>query len=169
MMQRSSKTYVPSAKSRRLPVAERLGNEVRRLLRPSAKQFGFAVTDMLLAWSDIVGADLARRALPEKLSRSADGAVLTIRAHGPAALEIQHDGPRILERLNAFLGGQAIVRIKVHQGDLALLEAPREARTRALDPVKALEIEQRSETVGDEKLKAALIRLGRAVLVNAQK
>jgi hypothetical protein len=160
---------MPSAPARRLATAERLGNEVRRLLRPSAKQFGFAVTDLLLGWSEIVGTDLSRRALPEKLMRSSEGAVLTIRARGPAALEIQHDAPRLLERLNAFLGEKAIARIKVHQGELSLSEAPREALRRRLDPDQRRELEDRSEIIDHEDLRAALIRLGQAVLTNAQK
>ena len=168
MMQRS-KPYVPSSSSRRLPVAERLHNEVRKLLRPSAKQFGFAIPDMLIAWSEIVGADLARRAMPEKLSRSAEGAVLTVRARGPAALEIQHDAPRILERLNAFLGGQAIVRLKVHQGELSLPERPRETPQKPLDPAKEQALQDQLASVGHQDLKSALTRLGRAVLANAQK
>jgi hypothetical protein len=168
-MQGPSKSYVPSPKPRRLRVAERLQDEVRRLLRPSAKQFGFAIPDMLVAWSEIVGADLARRAMPEKLSRGAEGAVLTIRARGPAALEIQHDAPRILERLNVFLGGQAIVRLKIHQGELSLPEAPREAPSKQLDPAKAQALEEHLASVDHQGLKAALVRLGRAVLANAQK
>jgi hypothetical protein len=169
IMKRSSKGYGPSSMPRRRPIGERLQDEVRRLLRPSAKQFGFAIPDLLMAWSEIIGADLARRAMPEKLSRSADGAILTIRARGPAALEIQHDAPRILERLNGFLGGQAIVRLKVHQGELSLPEGRREAPRKPLDPAKAQALEDHLASVDHGDLKAALVRLGRAVLANAQK
>src|SRR6185437_14174402 len=61
------------------------------------KKQGFASTELVTRWRDIVGADIAAHAEPVKLQwqRSVEGeppepATLVLRVEGPASIEIQH-------------------------------------------------------------------------------
>ncbi len=79
----------------------------------------FAALGALLEdWQYIVGADLADRARPEKLDfprGQRQGGVLSIRTAPADALVLQHEAPRILERLNGHFGYCAVERIKLIQ------------------------------------------------------
>ncbi|MGE5534002.1 MAG: DUF721 domain-containing protein, partial [Acidobacteriota bacterium] len=70
---------------------------------------GFASKELITRWATIVGADIAEYSEPMKIQwpRCADGdnpepATLVLRVEGPMALEIQHLGGLILERVNRF-------------------------------------------------------------------
>lgn len=69
-------------------------------------------------WAHIVGDDLAARTQPDMIDFPRgrnEGGVLTLRAAPADALELQHEMPRILERLNGHFGYRAIDRIKLVQ------------------------------------------------------
>ncbi|MBK0401014.1 DUF721 domain-containing protein [Limibaculum sp. M0105] len=86
---------------------------------PLAEKQGFAESAVLLRWPEIVGAALSALCHPVKVSygRGAElGATLLVRAEGPAALEVEHRAPQILERINAHYGYRAIARIRITQG-----------------------------------------------------
>src|SRR6516164_2224676 len=89
--------------------------------------------------------------------RPAPGA---LRAEGPAALEIQHLSGPILERVNRFLGWQAV-------GSIRLRQAPLRRRANNAPPAPDKEAASRvRSTLGatqDEKLRDALARLGAAI------
>src|SRR5690348_14836242 len=72
---------------------------------------GFASSELVTRWAEIVGADVAAHAEPLKIQwrRTApdeppEPATLVLRVEGPIALEIQHQSSVILERVNRFLG-----------------------------------------------------------------
>ena len=90
------------------------------------KKQGFASTELVTRWKDIVGAEIAAHAEPVKLQwpREVDGepaepATLVLRVEGPAAIEIQHQSAVILERVNRFFGWQAVGRIALRQAPLS--------------------------------------------------
>ena len=101
-----------------------------------AKQ-GFASTELVTRWPDIVGAEIAVHSQPEKIQwpRAADGgppepATLVLRVEGPTAVEIQHLSGVILERVNRFLGWQAVGRLRLKQAPLRRGQSlPRSAAT----------------------------------------
>ena len=131
-----------------------------------AKQ-GFASTELVTRWPDIVGAEIAVHSQPEKIQwpRAADGgppepATLVLRVEGPTAVEIQHLSGVILERVNRFLGWQAVGRLRLKQAPL------RRGQSKVhptIDPEAAARIAASLPDIRDEKLRDALARLGAAI------
>jgi len=131
-----------------------------------AKQ-GFASAELVARWPEIAGADIAEHSQPERIRwpRGRHGSepqpgTLILRVEGPSALEIQHLSAIILERVNRFFGWGAIGEIRLHQ-------APLVRRKRrplpALDEETAARIAGTLPDIRDEKLRAALGRLGAAI------
>ena len=136
-------------------------------LAETFKRQGFASTELVTRWADIVGAEIATHAEPLKLQwqRTQDGepsepATLVLRVEGPAAIEIQHQSNIILERINRYFGWQAV-------GRLALRQAPLKRRAKTPPPRADREAAERLAAtltdVGDDSLRMALGRLGAAV------
>jgi len=123
---------------------------------------------MILEWASIVGSGLALETLPVKLSfargERADG-TLHLRVASGAAPMVQHLEPMIVERINSFFGYRAVGRLAMRQGPLP----PRDKRpaARPSRPLTAAETERltaAAEAIADPELRAAIERLGRAVL-----
>ncbi len=145
------------------PLAEMIG---RCLGDVFAKQ-GFAASDLVTHWPEIVGEEIAALAEPLKIQWSredgldaAEPATLMLRVEGPAAIEVQHMIPIILERVNQFLGWRAVGRVRLRQAP-----NPRPALVVRPPPLSAAEKEAVAVTlnVQDEGLREALSRLGAAV------
>jgi len=129
---------------------------------------GFASTELVTRWQDIVGPEIGAHAEPIKLQwpRAIDGepaepATLVLRVEGPAAIEIQHLSNVILERVNRFFGWQAVGRIALRQAPLTRPKS-RPAVTGPSVADVAQEATALSD-VADDELRAALARLGAAV------
>jgi len=145
------------------PLSEFLG----ATLSDSLKTQGFASTEIIARWADIVGTEIAAHSEPMKITWPRanttgdmdDGvpepATLVLRVEGPAALEIQHLSAVILERVNRFFGWQAIGRIALRQAPLR--------RREPLDPEVAARIAASLPAIEDEDLRQALARLGAAI------
>lgn len=136
------------------------------LLLPEAaarayRKHGFAESRLLTDWAAVVGERLAEISLPEKLSR--DGA-LTVRVSPAFALELQHMEPKILERIAGFFGHRAVTRIKLRQGEVEPVAPPATIRPRDLTEDEDAALGARLAGIEDEGLRAALDRLGRAVI-----
>src|SRR6185369_13565164 len=101
-----------------------IGAYAARALDPSARARGFATTALLSEWPAIVGAELAKFTMPDRLvwprrqhegeaaapakGWRAEGAILMLRVEGPRAIEVQHRSDKILERVNSYFGYRAI-------------------------------------------------------------
>ena len=93
---------------------------------------GFSDSRMLENWSAIVGPQLAAMSQPVRLSRRKSGrdgeetagGVLTVKAEGAIALEIQHLAPQIIDRLNSYYGYAAIARLNIVQGPVTATPSP---------------------------------------------
>jgi len=140
-------------------------------LSDSLKAQGFASTEIIARWADIVGAEIAAHSEPMKIAwpraineDSPEPATLVLRVEGPAALEIQHLSAVILERVNRFFGWQAIGRIALRQAPLRRREPP--TPPPPLDPEIAARIAESLPTIEDEDLRQALARLGAAIKRN---
>jgi hypothetical protein len=138
-----------------------------RCLGEAFARQGFASTDIVTRWPDIVGAEIAAHAEPIKLQwprGDADGgepATLVLRVQGPAAIEVQHLSGVILERVNRFFGWRAVKRIALRQAPLTrgvTRHVPSPPDAQAVAAVAAS-----LPDVTDESLRAALARLGAAV------
>lgn len=140
---------------------KRLGATVPGLIRPLAKARGTALASLLAEWPLIVGDELARVSLPDKLT----GTTLRLLVVPAAALVLQHDAPQIMARINAYYGRAAVSRLALVQGPLPLAPNPPPPRGRPpLAAHRQAALKTATQGIADERLKAALERLGRAIL-----
>jgi hypothetical protein len=168
------------------------GAAARPALVPLAARHGFAESEVLIRWREIAGEALAALCHPVKVAYgrgAALGATLMVRAEGPAALEVEHRAPQIIERINAHYGYRAISRITITQGTglagearglaegQAAFQGPGDAarpaenpwRGEARPPAPATDAARAraaamAEGIGDPRLREALTRLGAFVL-----
>jgi hypothetical protein len=145
------------------PLADILRNTIKSAF---AKQ-GFAATELVTRWPEIVGAEIAVHCEPDKIQwpkpygaeDSAPG-TLVLRVEGPTAIEIQHLSRVILERVNRFFGWQAVAELRLRQAPLRRREKPKPP---VLDEAAAQRIADTLTEIRDDKLRGALARLGAAV------
>jgi hypothetical protein len=147
--------------------ARPLADLVRRMLADTFARQGFASTELVTHWDDIVGAEIATHCEPMRLKWPRGGdvdapepATLVLRVEGPIAIEIQHLAPVILERVNRFFGWRAVGRLALRQAPLARRSAP--PNHPAPDPQVAARLAATLD-VADEDLRNALARLGAAI------
>jgi hypothetical protein len=127
------KVWVKSASG-----ARAIGAYVARMLGPVARARGFATTALLSEWPTVVGEELARFTMPDKVvwprrtedrescTQSAwrsDGAILVLKVDGPRAIEVQHRAEQILERVNTYFGYRAIAQLRFLQAPVARAES----------------------------------------------
>jgi hypothetical protein len=155
------------AKTYPRPLADLVGPA----LGPIFARQGFAASELVTHWPDIVGEEVAAFAEPIKLQWSRhdepgeqEAATLILRVEGPAAIEIQHASDVILERVNRFLGWRAVARLSLRQAPLT--RRRKRAVRRAPDPAAVAEVAAGLSDIADEELRGALARLGAAVKEN---
>lgn len=145
-----------------VPVARLLA----KATRPLMGRVQAATARLALDWPVVVGPALAAVTAPERLTASRDGRVLTIRAAGPVALELQHLAPQLIERINAHAGAGFVARLRIVQAARGLAEpqaaAPAPPR-RSPAPEAEARVDQALAGLPDGPLRDALARLGRAV------
>jgi hypothetical protein len=153
--------------------ARPLADLVGPALVAAFKRHGFASTEIVTHWDDIVGPDIAAHAEPVRIAwprragaaddprEPPEPATLVLRCEGPAAIEVQHQTSLIIERVNRFLGWQAIGEVKLRQAPLRRRSKPRPPP--APDAAEARRIASTMTGIADDGLRAALGRLGAAV------
>ena len=122
---------------------------------------GFASAGVLNNWPAIVGEDLARHSLPERIG--GDG-TLHLRVDGPLATEIKHMEPQILERIASYFGYRAVRRLSLVQGPLEKSPPEKPVAARALDSDSEKTLADTIDGTRNVDIKSALARLGKAVL-----
>jgi hypothetical protein len=144
-----------------------LADLLHKTLKDAFAKQGFAASELVTRWAEIVGAEIAAHSEPEKIQwpRPAGGqtpepGILVLRVEGPTAIEIQHLSNVVLERVNRFFGWKAV-------GGLRLRQAPLGRKTRvprpAPDPEAAARIAADLTEIADDNLRDALARLGAAI------
>ena len=145
------------------------GRALSKTIRELDARFGQGPGALIARWREIVGADIARRTEPVKLVKGRNGgpSSLEIRVAGPSAALIQHQAHEILARVNLFLGAEAVQKLRIVQGPLRPpvegAPAPRR-RAMPLDAAKEAQLAASLADAPEGPLKAALTKLGRAVL-----
>lgn len=143
-----------------------IGRTVPDIAGTALGKRGLAFGALISDWESIVGANLSRHTLPEKLSfprGKRENATLHIRAMGPIALELQHLEPLILERINGFFGYHAVSKIRLVHAALPI-PPRRPVRVRELTKDEELRLADSTASVENPDLRSALERLGRALL-----
>ncbi len=148
--------------------ARPVGDLLPKCLGDAFAKQGFAAHELVTHWPEIVGVEIAEYAEPVKLQwpRGREGdapepAVLVLRVEGPAAIEIQHLAPTILERVNRFLGWRAVAQLALRQAPLARAR-PKPARQPLTEAEQAAVADTLPE-FSEQPLRDALARLGAAI------
>jgi hypothetical protein len=151
-------------KTQARPVAEVL----RKTIKDAFAKQGFAATELVTRWPEIVGADIAPYCEPEKIqwpkpfgTEDQQPGTLVLRVEGPIAIEVQHQSRIILERVNRFFGWQAVTELRLRQAPLG--RRRKRPEPPALDHAQAERIASSLTEIGDDKLRQALARLGAAI------
>lgn len=143
-----------------------IATEVPRVAATALGKRGFGEAQLVTQWDAVMGAELAGKLTPDRLSFSrgerSEG-TLRLRVASAFAVEAQHLEPVIIERINGFFGYRAVARIILVQGP------PQQATERAPlpRPLSAVEqdaLDRRLAAMPDSELRQALRRLGAAVI-----
>lgn len=156
----------------------RAGDTTRGTFAQIAGKQGFAEANVLLRWSEIVGEDLSGKCRPVKVtyrSKRSLGATLIVQTDSGRAPEVEHLGPRIVERVNQFYGYRAIGTMKVTQStglgvargfseDAPTFSGPDNGPSQA-DATRAHDLTSEIQSPG---LRDALARMGAHVLAQSR-
>jgi hypothetical protein len=126
---------------------------------------GFAQIELVTQWGAIVGGGLAEHCFPSRLSA---GAMLTLTADDRAALELQHQAPKVIDRINAYFGRTIVNKIKVVAGEIPRQDRLRPATSSSGVPGDGV-LQGALDRVQDGALRQALARLGRHALAESRK
>jgi hypothetical protein len=145
-----------------------LGRSLAPTMKALDERFGQGPGALAARWTEVVGAEIAKRTEPVKLSKGRNGgpSSLEIRVAGPAAAIIQHQAHEILARVNVFLGADAVQKLRIVQGPLQHRPVVRPAARRLapLDAAAEAKLAEGLSAAPEGRLKAALLALGRGVL-----
>ncbi|GLS44720.1 DUF721 domain-containing protein [Methylobacterium brachythecii] len=154
--------------------AKPLAELIEACIGPAFAAQGFASTDILAAWPEIVGERLGRACQPVKLEwprrkrTDADGptesGTLVVRVEGAFALELQHLAPVVIQRINAHYGWACVGRIVMKQGRVH--SGHRRLSPAVIDPARRGEVALAVSRIEEDGLRDALDRLGIAVVAS---
>jgi hypothetical protein len=155
--------------------AQALAGLVDKSLSETLRAKGFADSSVHRHWAEIVGAHLAPWSEPVSLrwphrgpgadpAGARDGAVLTVKVESAFALELQHMTPQIVERVNRFIGWKCVGKLALKQGPVRKEDRPQPRRKAVLTAEASRRLDAMLAPVEGDKLRAALQRLGVAVL-----
>jgi hypothetical protein len=150
-----------------------LADLIDACIGPAFAAQGFASTDILAAWPEIVGERLARYCRPAKLEwprrrrppeegGGPEPGTLIVRVEGVFAIELQHLAPVVIQRINAHYGWACVGKIVLKQDRVG--ERMAGGITRRVDPARRGEVAQAVATIADDNLREALDRLGIAAV-----
>jgi hypothetical protein len=157
-------------KPRLSPLADLLDSAIGPILATK----GFAASDVVVGWPEIVGPRLAAHCEPMRMrwprrpagvveDAPSEPATLEIRVEGAFALELQHLVPVIVERVNTRYGWRCVGRVVLKQGPVGrdrVAPAPP-------PPPDERSVAAARDVVGDvedDALREALVRLGAGIL-----
>jgi len=139
------------------------------LLRHHLNARGFAQIEIVTRWAEIAGRGLAEHCFPYRLSAGgASGATLTLVADDRAALELLHQAPKVIDKINAYFGKPTVSKIKVVAGDIPNPVSRAQAK-RVPTPQEIADLESRLAHIEDAGLRTALARLGRHALAESRR
>jgi hypothetical protein len=148
--------------------ARPLADLVAAPIAEALQKAGFAATEVVTRWDEIVGDDLARRCAPVKIAwpRRMQGVAepepgtLHVRVEAPFALEVQHLAPVIIERVNTFFGWRCVAAMRLTQVPMT---PKRRTAAQTRGPADERRLEAALKGFEDENLRRVIERFGRAV------
>jgi hypothetical protein len=142
------------------------------ILDPVLKKRAGISIGLVQSWEEIAGPRLARHSRPEKIQWPRrlheddpfEPALLVIACEGMAALHLQHEAGEVINRVNAFLGFNAVGRIKILQKPVLSAKTRPKPVARPLDEAEKARLARTVGKIEDEGLRASLERLGATIL-----
>lgn len=138
------------------------------------RRFGFAKSDIVLHWREIVGDVLARSSFPERLVVPKDhdrnenkSGVLHIRVEGSYAPEMQHLEPIVIDRINSYYGFTAVNRLVFHHGYIEQSQPNKKYVQPILSDSQKKELNLRLKDIKDDKLRRSLFDVGAEILAGS--
>ncbi|HVI90440.1 MAG TPA: DciA family protein [Dongiaceae bacterium] len=165
-----SKAAAEPAGERRGAMAA-LAVNVPAVTRAAIGSRGFAEAGLITHWAEIIGPELARGCQPDKLrfpKGERSGGTLTLRCIGAMALELQHQTPLLIERINSYFGYRAIAQLRLIQGSLRRQPQRRVTKLPPLAPIDRAATEAKLSALPESDIKDALRRLGDAIRQRAK-
>ena len=143
---------MPARSAARRPVpAKTVGSFVPWLTKPAFERYGFSAAALITDWDTIVGADIARYTMPERLKwpkrvewsgdevadedRGRPGATLILAVTTGRALDIQYQSAQLVERINSYFGYRAVAGLRIVQ--VARIKPSEAPPALAMPPVSA--------------------------------
>jgi hypothetical protein len=148
-----------------------LAELVDACIAPVLAAQGFAASDIVVGWPEIVGERLAPFCEPVKVQwprrpggpdMPSEPATLVVRVESAFALEVQHLAPIIIERVNARYGWRCIGRLAFRQGPVGRDRVAKSSH-KPPSPEAVAEAAARLGSFENEGLKEALARLGAGI------
>ena len=148
------------------------------IMRQLLGQRGFMQLDLLTAWSSIVGEDMAKYSLPQKLNfpkdMHTDGCLTIMVPAGAFAMEIAQNEQRIIDKINVFFGYPAVKKIRILQNgtpqDFATAKKPIDkVKKTVVSAEEESYITELSKDIDRPELREAIENLGRSVLSQHKK
>lgn len=162
-------------KERRTYKTKSLADIAQAINNRAFRRYGFARSDILLHWPEIVGSVLARASLPErlvmpKLGEQDNGraGVLHIRVEGSFAPEMQHLEPLVIDRINSYYGFKAVERLSCHHGIVDITPPAKKYQPPILSDSQKSELNLLLCDVKDDKLRESLFAVGAELLAQQQ-
>ncbi|MDH6268465.1 hypothetical protein M2360_003871 [Rhizobium sp. SG_E_25_P2] len=152
-----------------------IAEAANRLIDPVLARKAGINTALIGSWDEIAGADFAECTRPEKITwpranadRYGDAGgvepgVLTIACEGARALFLAHAQGELIQRINGFFGYPAIRQVRIVQKPVSMGHKHR-PKPRPLTRDQQAKLTDMTADIDNEKLKAALERLGRGVM-----
>lgn len=145
-----------------------LTREIRHIIKPILGKHGFARTDILENWENMVGADLAQGTVPERLAFERDertNGTLHVKAAGGAfAMLLEHQKDRVIGQVNTFFGYRAVAKIKIVQGALKLKKPMVQLAPKKVSPQEIEKLVEKTKNIEDAELRQKMIDVGVAML-----
>lgn len=171
----------PTRAAGSIPVAARtVGSFVPRLTKPAFERYGFSAAALITDWETIVGSDLARYTMPERLkwpkrvawsddesseeNRGRPGATLVLAVASGRALDIQYKASQLIDRINAYFGYRAISDLRIMQ--VSAIQPPQSTLSplpHAVAPSTPPKPREELATIAEPGLRAALERMAQGL------
>ncbi len=143
-----------------------LGAIMPSVTKDALARRGFVQGEIIARWREIVGPRLADHTAPEKLAFPRGermSATLLVRVSPGLAPELQHDSPRVIERMNTYFGYRAVAALKLIQAPLQQRPVIARRTRRKLTEAEVSDIKSEVASTRDPELREALERFGRSL------
>lgn len=149
-----------------------VGKTVQPLVKQLLGTGGLIMLELLSHWDDIVGAELAPYALPQKVvfrkNERSNGTLVILTLSGAFAMEVKQREPKILQKINAFFGYPAVDKLKITQTgqteNFGLDKKPIEKlKKNVVSEAEENYITELTKDIQSEELRAKMQSLGEAI------